>query len=103
MVACLLSSCGDQTELDRHLTNPLAATMFGVIAGAVGKSIPQGAATTLYCALSPQLDAAAGGRYYADCNELAPQHPAINSPEGLAGLAEKLWEASAKLTKSDLP
>ncbi|MFT3923820.1 MAG: hypothetical protein QM778_14905 [Myxococcales bacterium] len=32
------------------------------------KSIPQGAATTVYCATAPELERV-GGRYYVDCHE----------------------------------
>jgi len=71
------------------------------------KSIPQGAATTLYCALAPDLETK-GGKYYADCAETKPvPHPSL---EPLDKSARRLWEASEKLVglgsdkpKSDQP
>jgi hypothetical protein len=75
--------------------------VFGVLANSVGKSIPQGAATTLYAAVSPQLDGKdKGGRFYADCNEWQPSHPALTA---VSDLAKRLWEASARITGSDFP
>lgn len=59
------------------------------------KNIPQGAATTCYVALHPQLKGVSG-QYFADSN--------LNkaSKYGLdAELAKKLWDFSAKLTKSN--
>ncbi len=44
--------------------------LFGTIAGVgvklMGKSVQQGAATTVYCAAHPEL-ATISGRYFADC------------------------------------
>ncbi len=66
-----------ETELWRHATTA-AFTM--------NKTIPQGAATSMYCALCPSITS---GAYYNDCAE-APTAPyAIDS-----GNAERLWEVS---------
>ena len=51
------------------------------------KSPKQGAATSLYCATSPELDGASGG-YYVDCRE-EPTNP-VATP----ALATELWERS---------
>jgi WW domain-containing oxidoreductase len=53
------------------------------------KSVPQGAATTIHCAVTPHID---GGGYYADC---APKRATdeARSPE----VAAKLWARSEEL------
>lgn len=73
--------------------------MFGLFANSIGKSIPQGAATTMYAAVSPQLDKE-GGKYYADCNLEPTNHPCLSA---IPDIAQRLWQASVKLTGSDLP
>jgi len=58
------------------------------------KNIPQGAATTCYVALHPQLKGVSG-QYFADSN--------LNKASGYARdpeLAKKLWDFSVKLTES---
>lgn len=55
------------------------------------KSPEQGAATTLYCATSPDLIDVTGG-FYADCRERAP------NPVATAELAAELWERSVAWT-----
>jgi NAD(P)-dependent dehydrogenase (short-subunit alcohol dehydrogenase family) len=97
-----------QTELGRHLDEADIAAIRERAAtasradGAAGgfKSIPQGAATTVYAATSPDL-AGLGGRYLEDCQLAAPAR------EGGAGgvqdyavdpaLAERLWQLSEEL------
>ena len=54
------------------------------------KSIPQGAATTVYAATAPELSGRSG-IYLSDCNEKAPSPAALD-----ADLAEKLWSLSEK-------
>jgi NAD(P)-dependent dehydrogenase (short-subunit alcohol dehydrogenase family) len=66
------------------------------------KDVPQGAATTIWCATSPQLDGM-GGVYCEDCDiaEVIPGD--ITLPTGMAPwacdpeLAEKLWVLSEQL------
>jgi hypothetical protein len=66
------------------------------------KNIPQGAATTIWCSTSPQLDGM-GGVNCEDCDiaEVIPGDFAL--PTGMAPwacdpeLAEKLWELSEQL------
>jgi len=54
------------------------------------KTTEQGAATTLYCALSPET--AQGGKFYDDCHEAATL-PYASNPED----AKRLWDLAAKL------
>jgi NAD(P)-dependent dehydrogenase (short-subunit alcohol dehydrogenase family) len=65
------------------------------------KTIPQGAATTLYCALAPNIDTpeTGAGGFFADCN-LETFYRSKNSTNQAA--AEKLWEVSANLTMSNI-
>jgi NAD(P)-dependent dehydrogenase (short-subunit alcohol dehydrogenase family) len=56
----------------------------------------EGAATSLYCATSPEV-ADADGRYYARCREEVPSPVADD-----AGLSAELWERSARWTGVDL-
>jgi NAD(P)-dependent dehydrogenase (short-subunit alcohol dehydrogenase family) len=56
----------------------------------------EGAATSLYCATSPEV-ADQTGRYYARCREKAPS-PLAEDPE----LASRLWKKSVEWTGVDL-
>lgn len=78
----------------------------GEIAGPPGmglKSVPQGAATTVWCAISESLEGK-GGVYCADCqvSEIVPDDSqSANGVRGWAvdpGFAAKLWELSEALT-----
>ncbi|GLJ40517.1 hypothetical protein SUGI_0835720 [Cryptomeria japonica] len=61
--------------------------------GFLWKNVSQGAATTCYVALHPDLKGVSG-KYFSDCNEATP------SPFGRdKDLAKKLWEFSTKLVK----
>jgi hypothetical protein len=61
--------------------------------GTLYKNIPQGAATTLFCALNPETER---GQYYADCAvERTIVHERINDQE----LMTKLWDVSEKIVK----
>ncbi|XP_077241920.1 short-chain dehydrogenase TIC 32, chloroplastic-like [Tasmannia lanceolata] len=77
------------TNLMRHHTfvNGIA-TMFGKY---VLKSISQGAATTCYVALHPQVEGVSG-KYFKDSNTAMPNSKATD-PE----LAKKLWDFSLSL------
>ncbi|KAJ0976936.1 hypothetical protein J5N97_012410 [Dioscorea zingiberensis] len=55
------------------------------------KSIPQGAATTCYVALSPKIKDISG-KYFADCNEISPSKKAKDEV-----LGKKLWEFSQEI------
>ena len=58
------------------------------------KSIPEGAATTVYCATAPELEGI-GGRYFADCNEEQPAPHASNLQ-----YAQQLWTLSEEMVKN---
>ena len=69
------------------------------------KSVPQGAATTVYVATAPEL-ANRGGRYFEDCHEaavLGPDTDIAASGFGVAywavdeNNAEQLWELSNEM------
>lgn len=62
----------------------------------IGKTIPQGSATTLYCAIHP--DVKEGGKYYEDCNLSKAIDYSNNEEE-----QKKLWELSEKETKTKYP
>lgn len=93
---------GIQTELGRHLT----AEDHAMLAqwsdqGLEYKTLEQGAATSVWAAVAPEL-AGVSGRYLEDCNEGLPD----DTPMSLAGYAshaldpeaaEKLWALSEKL------
>ena len=57
------------------------------------KTPEQGAQTTIYCAVSEEMEGATG-QYLADCKIRKTSHPQLTDDE----LAERLWEISAKLT-----
>ncbi len=67
------------------------------------KSVEQGAATSLWCATSPQLDGM-GGVYCEDCDVAEPVPADSASMRGVRtyavdpAQAERLWEVSAELT-----
>ncbi|XP_057854947.2 short-chain dehydrogenase TIC 32, chloroplastic [Cryptomeria japonica] len=62
-----------------------------VLAKSLFKNIPQGASTTCYVALHPQLKGVSG-KYFCDNNEIAPSKHATDQE-----LARKLWEVSEKM------
>jgi len=85
-----------RTELGRHST---LASIFYVVGFPFMKSIPQGAATTVYCATAPEVlekgDGGEGedgsGKYYADCNVEPTSRPLSVAD------ADRLWELSEHL------
>jgi WW domain-containing oxidoreductase len=78
------------TNLGRSM-NPIAKAALAIGAPLVLKSIPQGAATTCYVAVHPNLDGVAG-EYFADCNVSVPS--SHGRDEAMAG---KLWNVSEKI------
>jgi len=85
------------TELDRDLGGlEMAVSALGA---PFKKTIPQGAATTIYVATAPELEGI-GGKFFADCNEETPKAYASNPR-----YAERLWKLSeemiAKAPKAD--
>lgn len=92
---------GIMTELGRHLTEESIATLTGSVPAGEPiewKTIPQGAATTVFGATAPELDAH-GGAYLEDCR-IAARNDAPESRGGIRGYAidpERalaLWECS---------
>ena len=57
---------------------------------------PQGAQTTIYCAVSEEMEGVTG-QYLSDCKIMKTRNPQATDDE----LAEKLWEVSVKLTKME--
>ena len=95
---------GIQTELGRHLTKESLAALLASRPPGVEiewKSIPQGAATTVYAATSPDLDGI-GGRYLEDCH-LAELTDDPTSSAGVRAYAldpqraDALWALSERL------
>jgi len=62
---------------------------FMIVAKPWMKSAEQGAATTVYCAVSPDLTSQNGGRYFDACR---PKLPSTTAQR--ADLAERLWQVS---------
>ncbi|MFK8050869.1 MAG: SDR family oxidoreductase [Halioglobus sp.] len=79
------------TELARD-QSPLMMAV-GVLAMPFMKSIPQGAATSIYVATAPQYQNR-GGLYFNHCNEVKAQHKLAASDKACADL----WRVSASLT-----
>lgn len=99
-----------QTDLFRHVggaPGTWAGSALAAVGGAVRgvgslilgrplmKTVPQGAATSVYALTSPSLDASKNGFYLADC---APCVPSASGRD--AGLAEALWAATEKDVKA---
>jgi len=75
------------TELGR---NHWAASFFYTVAKFFNKTIPQGAATSIYVATAPELEGV-GGKYFSDCAIAVPADHAVQEAD-----AKKLWELSEK-------
>lgn len=78
------------TNLTRHM-NPVARGVWSAAAPLLLKNEQQGAATTCYVAVHPQV-ASTSGEYFADCN-VAPHRKIADDVE----LATKLWTASEEI------
>ncbi|CAA7037463.1 unnamed protein product [Microthlaspi erraticum] len=81
------------TNIGRHL-NIYFAGAVGAVVKYVLKSVPQGAATTCYVALHPEVSGVTG-EYFLDSNIAKPLPLAKDSE-----LAKKVWDFSNKLTDS---
>ncbi|KAJ9679472.1 hypothetical protein PVL29_021414 [Vitis rotundifolia] len=79
------------TNLFRHV--PLVGGFFDIFGKYVVKNVQQGAATTCYVALHPDVKGTTG-EYFADSN-IAKRSSQANDPE----LAKKLWYFSLSLIK----
>lgn len=80
------------TNLFRH--SGLGMSVFKAMSFFLWKNIPQGAATTCYIALHPNLKGVTG-KYFADCNITTPSKFATDK-----SLADKLWDFSIKFIDS---
>ncbi len=92
------------TELGRYMTSDdVTALMERARRGPSGgmpprKSIPQGAATTVWAATAPGLESE-GGTYLADCQVTDQHAPWARDPASAA----RLWELSEKLVGEQFP
>ena len=88
------------TELNRYVGETFGwiATVFLVcfypIILLVFKTVKHGAQTSIYCALSPDLNNVSG-RYFADCAEQKTSKHAMNDED-----AKRLWEVSQNIVDS---
>ncbi len=78
------------TNLARHMPGFLH-TIFSAMQPLFLKTIPEGAATQVYCATHPDVEKL-NGEYFADSNVAKPRKDAEDS-----ALAKKLWEESEKI------
>jgi WW domain-containing oxidoreductase len=69
--------------------NSLGGKLVALLGKPLTKSVPQGAATSVYCALAPELERVGGG-YYADCRVKTMSRCATD-----ADVAARLWELTA--------
>ncbi|KAG6518630.1 hypothetical protein ZIOFF_022110 [Zingiber officinale] len=81
-----------KTNLGRHATVAVAALRAATCV--LWKSIPQGAATTCYVALHPNVKGVSG-KYFADCNE---SKTTSNGTDELLGT--KLWDFTENLVSA---
>jgi NAD(P)-dependent dehydrogenase (short-subunit alcohol dehydrogenase family) len=79
------------TNLMRYTMNLMR--VFKFLTGFLWKNVPQGAATTCYVALHPDLKGVSG-KYFADCNEVNTSSVAQDKD-----LAMKLWDFTMRLLK----
>ena len=80
------------TNLARHIgLSSITSALFKALV--VDKTIPQGAATTLYACLEPSLaEPAARGSYLSDCAVTTPMTPQAQDADG--AVRKALWEAT---------
>ena len=98
---------GIMTELGRHLTEEDRERIRSRSDTFVWKTIPQGAATSVYAATAPELERR-GGIYLEDCHvaEINDAEDAINGVKSYAvdgGGARTLWEISEELVGEKFP
>ena len=63
----------------------------------IGKSPLQGAQTTIYCAVSEEMEGVTG-KYLSDCVIKEPNNPQTTDDK----VADRLWEVSIQLTKANM-
>jgi NAD(P)-dependent dehydrogenase (short-subunit alcohol dehydrogenase family) len=77
------------TNLSRHMG--LGGSIFRSVGSLFMKNVPQGAATTVFAAVAPEL-ADHPGIYLSDCNEERPSAAASDE-----ALAERVWQISEQI------
>ncbi|KAG7282976.1 hypothetical protein CRUP_028493 [Coryphaenoides rupestris] len=84
-----------RTELGRHVESwfPLLRTLLAAPSMLLMKTPTQGAQTSIYCAVTPGLEALSGG-YFSDCKEKRAAEVARDKD-----VARKLWDVSAQLVR----
>ncbi|XP_060726030.1 retinol dehydrogenase 12, like isoform X2 [Tachysurus vachellii] len=80
-----------QTELWRHLNRPQQAAMW--LIKPFTKTSLQGAQTTIYCAVAPELETESG-KYYSDCAPANCSSAAVDDD-----MAQRLWDLSCQMLK----
>ncbi|XP_034107859.2 retinol dehydrogenase 13-like isoform X3 [Drosophila albomicans] len=86
-----------ETELSRHVTifnNPIFSFLISPLIWLIFKTPKNGAQTTLYAALDPDLNGVTG-LYFSDCK---PKEVSAAAKD--ANAAKRLWEESEKWTKA---
>ena len=84
-----------KTGLGRYLGG-VANTVVGAAVSAIGKTIPEGAATSVFCAVSPK---AVAGEYHDESNvDLEGLHPKFNDKAQV----DELWTISEKIMAEKL-
>lgn len=78
------------TNLNRHM-NPLISGLIGLLSRPFSKTVPQGAATSCYVAVRPEVSGITG-QYFDNCAVVEPSRPARDE-----ALSERLWEVSERL------
>ncbi len=79
-----------RTNLGRHM-NPIVSVALGLFMRPMSKSVEQGAATSCYVAVRPELEGITG-QYFSDCAVATPTRQARDE-----ALAERLWVESERL------
>lgn len=86
------------TGLQSHMG--VFGSIWNVVSSPFGKTVPQGAATSLFCASEPNIDhegAVEGWSYWVDCNMFEPSKLAQDTK-----LRKRLWQVSMDLIQDYL-
>ena len=94
-----------KTELARswQAARPIFFTLMGPVMALFLKNSIQGAQTSLYCALSPELDDEKfNGKYFSDIKLTDPHARFAYDNADADKMAEDLWKTSEEITSSTL-
>jgi NAD(P)-dependent dehydrogenase (short-subunit alcohol dehydrogenase family) len=83
---------GIWTNLQSHVTIGMRLLM--ILITPFFKTIPQGAATTVYCAVTPGIEKH-GGSFFEDCNASKPYTPALQ--DAFENKSQDFWNTSEKI------